>query len=57
MIITDNGIGFDKATVSSRKTLGILGMRERAAMINRTYEVESMPGVGTNVFVTIPYKA
>ena len=57
MIITDNGIGFDKATISSRKTLGILGMRERTSMMNGTYEIESTPGVGTNVYVTIPHKA
>ncbi len=57
LTVTDNGIGFDKAGISSRKTLGILGMRERSAMMNGTYEIESTPGVGTNVFVTIPYYA
>jgi signal transduction histidine kinase len=51
--IEDNGIGFDKQRQKD-KTLGILGMKERTAMMGGTYEIISMPGRGTVVVVSVP---
>ena len=34
--------------------LGLLGMRERVALVGGTLEVESTPGAGTTVFARIP---
>jgi PAS domain S-box-containing protein len=52
--ISDNGKGFDKLRIAGKRTLGILGMKERTAMIGGTYEITGMPGKGTTVLVTVP---
>lgn len=59
LIIEDDGIGFDreKRTKGSKETgggLGLLGMNERAALLGGTVEIESQPGRGTAIFVTVP---
>ena len=50
--IADNGKGFD-ASQANKKTLGLLGMRERAAMIGGNLEIISEPGKGTAVVITV----
>lgn len=52
--ISDDGIGFDEQTVGEKRTLGILGMKERTAMLGGTYDVKSEPGNGTLVVVSVP---
>jgi PAS domain S-box-containing protein len=54
MTITDNGKGFNTESVRNKKTLGILGMRERAHMINGEYNIQSTPGKGTKIEVMVP---
>ncbi|HEX8358185.1 MAG TPA: PAS domain S-box protein, partial [Segetibacter sp.] len=56
LTIIDNGRGFDLSGKRKVKTLGILGMTERAAMINGTYKISSVPNKGTTVSVQIPLK-
>jgi signal transduction histidine kinase len=51
--ITDDGIGFDMNT--KKKTLGLLGMRERAYLIGGTVTISSEPGEGTTVMITVPF--
>ena len=50
--IMDNGKGFE--TRNAVQTLGLLGMRERAAMVGGNLEITSTPGKGTHVFIIIP---
>ena len=52
--IADNGKGFDKQKVTDKRTLGILGMKERVNMINGVYKINADPGKGTEVLVKIP---
>lgn len=52
LTVKDNGKGFESDKMS-RKTLGILGMKERAAAINGKYLIESLPGKGTTVKVQV----
>jgi PAS domain S-box-containing protein len=52
--IEDDGKGFDKGKIADKRTLGILGMKERTSMIGGTYEINSIPGKGTVVEVIIP---
>ena len=49
--IADNGKGFNPST-GSNKTLGLLGMRERAHMIGAEYDINSAPGQGTRVHLS-----
>lgn len=52
--VMDNGRGFDlPATSAVPHSLGLLGMRERAASIGGRMDVTSAPGHGTTVTVTI----
>lgn len=52
--IEDDGKGFNKLQVHNKRTLGILGMKERTAMMGGTYVIESNPGQGTIVVVSVP---
>jgi signal transduction histidine kinase len=54
--ISDDGKGFDMHTASERRTLGLLGMKERAAMIGGKLEIKSAPGQGTTVSISIPVR-
>jgi signal transduction histidine kinase len=57
LIIEDNGVGFDVGGVKPASRdggLGIQGMRERAELLQGTFEVESSPLSGTAVYVRIP---
>jgi len=54
----DDGKGFDmklaEANPERRHSLGMTNMRERAALVNGTVRVESMPGRGTIIILSIP---
>lgn len=52
--IKDNGKGFVISSIESKKTLGILGIKERIAIINGTYSIESVPGEGTTIKIQVP---
>jgi PAS domain S-box-containing protein len=56
LIIEDDGVGFDAENTSGAndKGLGLVGMRERAALVGGMVEVESHPEEGTRVIVRIP---
>ncbi len=54
LIISDNGKGFDTEAQQGKKTLGLLGMRERALMMNGKLVIESKPGAGTTVKIYVP---
>lgn len=56
LLVEDDGRGFEHAHLDrvGRRSLGLIGMRERATMIGATLEVESARGTGTTVFVTMP---
>ncbi len=51
--IKDNGKGFDTAYVSGKRTLGLLGMKERTSLMGGACNVESIPGLGTTVLVEV----
>lgn len=56
-IVEDNGTGFDLAMEEKaprRAHLGIVGMRERVALLGGELALESRPGEGTTVIVRLP---
>lgn len=52
--IRDNGKGFDKEKIAEKRTLGILGMKERTLLINGECNIISKPGAGTTITLVIP---
>ncbi|HEY6977702.1 MAG TPA: PAS domain S-box protein, partial [Chitinophagaceae bacterium] len=52
--VLDNGNGFDVHKVGYKKTLGLLGMKERTLMIGGKYDITSVLGKGTTVVVSVP---
>ena len=54
LTIKDNGKGFDTEAQRGKRTLGLLGMRERALMMNGKLSIESTPGRGATVKIYVP---
>jgi signal transduction histidine kinase len=54
MSVRDNGKGFDPQILNNSKSLGILGMKERAAEMNGLVTISSLPGSGSIVSVWLP---
>jgi len=54
LTIEDDGRGIDREAVSSRGSLGLLGMRERALQFGGTVEISGAQGGGTRARVFIP---
>lgn len=52
--IRDDGRGFKKSGIKEKRTFGILGMKERAAKSGGHFKIESEPGRGTEIRVTVP---
>ncbi|MEM7330846.1 MAG: histidine kinase [Chloroflexota bacterium] len=57
-VVQDNGVGFDVQDVnqdySSRGSLGMVNMRERAERIDGSLKLQSAPGKGTAVTLVVP---
>ena len=59
MEVKDNGKAFrveGKLFAKDKKRLGLLGMQERARLLNGQCAIESAPGKGTDVRVEIPFQ-
>ena len=58
LTIRDDGVGFDPNEVlnnpDDRTGIGLFGMQERAALVGGTLGINSCPGNGTTIIVTIP---
>ena len=56
LVIMDNGRGITKKECSAIKSLGMLGMRERAMIWEGTVKVLGRPGKGTTIIIKIPHE-
>ncbi len=54
--IEDDGKGLPPGRPGRPKTFGLLGMRERAAMLGGNLEIQSQENAGTCIRVTIPWR-
>lgn len=57
MVVADNGRGISEAEVADAKSLGLVGMRERATLLDGEVFFSGRPGRGTTVTVRIPLSA
>ncbi|HEU4520776.1 MAG TPA: ATP-binding protein [Thermoanaerobaculia bacterium] len=55
--VRDDGRGIRKEEIEDRRSLGLIGMRERAAIIGGSVEVEGIEERGTILTVRIPIEA
>jgi PAS domain S-box-containing protein len=53
LVVKDNGAGFDR-NAHRNNSFGLLGISERALMVNGKARISSKPGKGTQVLVRIP---
>src|SRR5262249_36932585 len=54
LVIEDTGHGFDPAAVAKKGTLGLVSMQERVRQVGGTFEIQSAPGKGTRLTVSVP---
>ena len=55
IVVEDDGAGFDASDVRVQgRGLGLVGMRERAALLSGQVTFDSQPGVGTRVTARLP---
>jgi PAS domain S-box-containing protein len=52
--ICDDGVGFAPGSIGTTGGLGLASLRERAQKIGARLDIESVPGSGTKVNVTVP---
>ncbi len=52
--VHDNGRGFDAEQTNTRKSLGLVGMQERAVVLNGELKIEGVVGSGTTMTLRIP---
>jgi signal transduction histidine kinase len=54
--VLDNGVGIADADLNGRKSLGLLGMHERALLFGGEVKITGASGEGTRVTVSIPVR-
>ncbi|MEN9936752.1 MAG: hypothetical protein RLZZ387_3331 [Chloroflexota bacterium] len=55
IVIEDEGCGFDATSaLHAQRSVGLAGMRERVALLGGQLSIDSAPGEGTRLFVTLP---
>jgi signal transduction histidine kinase len=52
--VSDNGRGFDAAGQPQRGKFGLMGMRERVLVLGGRVDINSAPGTGTSIQVSLP---
>ena len=52
--VKDNGRGISETELNDTRSIGVLGMRERAALLQGELQITGVPGQGTTVTVRIP---
>ena len=54
IIVADDGRGFDVSSAAAEAGFGLMGIRERAHALDGTLDLQSTPGGGTVLRVTLP---
>jgi PAS domain S-box-containing protein len=54
LVVADNGVGIPDTQVSNRHSLGLLGMKERAALFGGEITIQGDPDKGTTVIACLP---
>jgi len=54
LTVSDNGRGITEEQITNTRSIGLIGMRERAALVGGEINLQGAPGRGTTVAVRIP---
>lgn len=54
LVVEDDGVGFDEASLAPADQVGLMGMRERMELLGGLVRIESEPGRGTIVYARMP---
>ena len=54
LVVEDDGRGFERPRVGTRRGLGLSSMEERTRLLGGTFTISSTPGHGTRVDVVLP---
>ncbi len=54
LIVKDNGVGFSMEEAKAKKSLGLIGMRERAHLFHGELTIESGKQSGTTIILKVP---
>lgn len=55
LVVADNGLGISPQQLESSRSLGLIGLRERARAFGGWIEMDGQPGIGTRVVARIPH--
>jgi signal transduction histidine kinase len=55
LAVADNGVGIAAGQTNGRRSLGLLGMQERALRLGGEVSISGAPGKGTRVMLTLPH--
>ncbi|MDB6020581.1 MAG: response regulator receiver sensor signal transduction histidine kinase, partial [Pedosphaera sp.] len=55
LVVKDNGQGITREQISNVRSIGLLGMRERAALLGGEVNIRGTPRRGTQITVSIPF--
>ncbi|MBL0358687.1 MAG: PAS domain-containing protein [Chitinophagaceae bacterium] len=53
--VQDDGVGFDASAISEKKSFGIVGMKERVQSLKGSFTLDSEPGKGTIITISLPF--
>ncbi len=56
LVVHDNGRGIDESQINSSKSIGLIGMRERAEVFGGKVEITGAPGKGTRLVARVPVR-
>jgi signal transduction histidine kinase len=56
LYIVDQGVGFDPIKAKERRGLGLISIEERIRLSHGSFEIESHPGSGTELKISIPFR-
>lgn len=54
LTVSDDGRGFSETDTQSEASFGLVGMRERLALVRGSLQLDTAPGAGTTVHVRVP---
>lgn len=53
-VVTDNGVGISEEEINSKKSFGIMSMKERAASLGGTFQINRGEKFGSKIMITFP---